>query len=248
MSALNKSLLVDVGNSRIKICSLQDGRLSGIVCLADTKDIMSYLSGVSHVVVAAVGQADNLRKLKVLSLRLGLTFTQLESQKSACGVVNVYDKPASMGVDRWLAMLGARTLTQEAFAVLDFGTAITCDLVDRHGMHLGGWIAPGLNMMRASLLGNTERVFGRTEGWFTGHLGRSTADCVDSGCIAMANGMVKQAFVSLSRLTGGGKIFVCGGDANFVNEDAAAKMETNQHILFLGMAQAIGERVQEIGG
>ena len=45
-----------------------------------------------------------------------------------------------MGVDRWLAILGAAKLTDKPFAVIDAGTAVTVDFV-ADGQHLGGRLA-----------------------------------------------------------------------------------------------------------
>ncbi|MDF2178575.1 type III pantothenate kinase [Aliiglaciecola sp. CAU 1673] len=245
MSDKAKALLVDVGNSRIKFCFLNDGKLSNIECLNHEAELVSKLRGVSQVLVSAVGQASRVKVLADIATQQGVSFNQLSAQKSAFGLVNVYENYATMGVDRWLAMLGARTLTKQAFAVLDFGTAITCDFVDESGAHLGGWIAPGINMMRSSLLTNTEKVFGRNEGWMTQELGRSTADCVDSGCIAMARGIVKQAQDTLSRLTSGQKMFACGGDCKLLFENDAANLEINAGLIFLGMALIAGDCAQQ---
>ncbi len=64
---------------------------------------------------------------------------------------NGYRVPQQLGVDRWLALVAGRDLQDGAFCVVDCGTAVTCDWVDTHGQHRGGWIMPGLTLMCASL-------------------------------------------------------------------------------------------------
>ena len=54
-------------------------------------------------------------------------------------------------MDRWLAMVGAFQLRRNAMLVVDLGTAVTADLVDENGLHLGGYICPGLSLLRKSV-------------------------------------------------------------------------------------------------
>src|SRR5690606_17161180 len=56
-----------------------------------------------------------------------------------------YPQPHQFGVDRWLGLIGARRQAGAGHALLvaSCGTAITVDLLDADGTHLGGVIAPG---------------------------------------------------------------------------------------------------------
>jgi type III pantothenate kinase len=77
--------------------------------------------------------------------------------RSCGGVVNGYEDTTQMGVDRWLAMLGAFKLNdQQSILVVDVGTAMTIDLVLASGQHVGGYITPGFELMRSALMGGTE--------------------------------------------------------------------------------------------
>lgn len=73
-------------------------------------------------------------------------------------LVNSYDKPLTLGVDRWLAMIAVFEQEDKAFMVFDMGTAITLDVVDAKGQHLGGHIIPGQQLMQNSLLGSTGKI------------------------------------------------------------------------------------------
>ncbi|HEY9031438.1 MAG TPA: type III pantothenate kinase [Kangiella sp.] len=73
-------------------------------------------------------------------------------------LVNSYKVTEALGIDRWLAMIAGTELTAKAFAVIDAGTAITLDVVDSNGQHLGGHIIPGHKLMQSSLLGDTGRI------------------------------------------------------------------------------------------
>ncbi|TVQ85949.1 MAG: type III pantothenate kinase [Chromatiaceae bacterium] len=71
------------------------------------------------------------------------------------GVRIAYADPARLGVDRFLALIGAHHLTDGPKLIIDAGTAVTYDLLLTDGTHLGGAILPGIGLMRESLLTRT---------------------------------------------------------------------------------------------
>ena len=72
------------------------------------------------------------------------------------GLTVAYQDERRLGVDRWLAMLAARQAAAgQGVCVVDCGSALTLDVVDHEGRHLGGYIVPGLAMMESALLNNT---------------------------------------------------------------------------------------------
>ncbi len=78
------------------------------------------------------------------------------SSASACGVTNGYDHPNRLGVDRWVALIGARQRILERgppkpVLVVMVGTAVTVDALDTSGRFLGGLILPGFGLMLRAL-------------------------------------------------------------------------------------------------
>jgi len=78
------------------------------------------------------------------------------SSAAACGVINSYDHPSRLGVDRWVALIGARhrVLAQgpaRPALVVMVGTAVTVDALDATGRFLGGLILPGFGLMLRAL-------------------------------------------------------------------------------------------------
>jgi type III pantothenate kinase len=78
------------------------------------------------------------------------------SSTSACGVTNGYDHPNRLGVDRWVALIGARQRllergTPKPALVVMVGTAVTVDALDATGRFLGGLILPGFGLMLRAL-------------------------------------------------------------------------------------------------
>jgi type III pantothenate kinase len=63
------------------------------------------------------------------------------------GVGIDYPKPKTIGADRLANALAVKTLFGAPSLVVDFGTAVTFDVVNRAGNYVGGIIAPGLSAM-----------------------------------------------------------------------------------------------------
>ena len=130
------------------------------------------------------------------------------------GVTNGYDDPVQLGVDRWLTLVAVRSRAAGAACIVDSGTATTVDVMNRHGVHLGGLILPGIDLMRGALLDRTRiprvEAVGETAFW-----GAGTAPAVASAARQATAGLVERAMDRATRdlgerprliLTGGGAV------------------------------------------
>lgn len=128
------------------------------------------------------------------------------------GVFNMYPDPEEHGADRWAALLGAKKLYATATCIIDVGTAVTVDLMDAGGVHRGGRIMPGLDMMRNSLLQNTagvQSIDGDCPGFAI-----NTADAVTSGTLHMLQaGLLEVCESAKERLGGDMRVVLTGGMA-----------------------------------
>jgi type III pantothenate kinase len=117
---------------------------------------------------------------------------EVRSGAKAGGVTNLYNKPEQLGVDRWCALIGARSLVDSACVVVMAGTATTIDTLDADGNFQGGLILPGSDLMLRSLARDTAGL-----PFAAGHysaLPRCTDDAIVSGAIEAQAGAVERAF------------------------------------------------------
>src|SRR5690606_16101045 len=107
---------------------------------------------VTRMLVASV-RGDGFKKVfsSVMTEKWHLQPEFATVTASCAGVQNGYVVPEKLGVDRWLALLAAYTTAAGPCCVVDCGTTITVDFVDRTGRHRGGYIVPGLHLMRDAL-------------------------------------------------------------------------------------------------
>lgn len=180
-------LLIDIGNSRVKW--LYGRSVPGIVEAVSYKDDwLKRLSRAWHllpepnmIALSSVKKSDTRDSVIALAQeKWGKPVKVFQSQKHTNHTLTVaYDKPETLGTDRYLAMLGARGLSQQALGVVGCGTAITLDIIDKDGLHLGGIILPGIRLAENALLNNTQQL---TPMRWTPHLlGTDTATCIGSG-------------------------------------------------------------------
>lgn len=193
-------LLVDIGNSRVKWARVTGGVLGEQVAAeparwaADDWRVALFppdAGPVERTVVASVAGGASLAALdSATRAATDRGIERITTQAAAAGVVNGYADPSLLGVDRWLAIVGAYRRVRDACVVVDVGTAATFDLVDAQGRHRGGYIVPGPGLMVASLLQGTSDLatFRATSPPGSGAaFADNTRDAIETGCrVALA--------------------------------------------------------------
>ena len=157
------NLLLDIGNTNLR-WALQVGEVLGEVGTVrhgggvplDLLAAWESLEPPGRVLVSNVGGvavAGALRR--VVRALWGVEPESVAVQGSCLGLRVAYADPSRLGVDRWLALLGAHTGVSGSALIVDAGTAVTYDLMLAGGRHLGGLILPGIALMRGALLQGT---------------------------------------------------------------------------------------------
>ena len=138
----------------------------------------------------------------------------------ACGGVKIqYPDPSRLGADRWLAMLAGFRRAAGSCLIVDSGTALTIDVIDDGGLHLGGYIMPGLQALRSSLLRNTEIRLPPGNGEESVAPGNDTGDAVRNGTLFMLSGAVRTALERFGREEEKPMLILTGGDATLLERE-----------------------------
>ncbi|WP_068830814.1 pantothenate kinase [Pseudomonas sp. BMS12] len=242
-------LELDCGNSLIK------WRLLG----ADGRAVCGGVVDTAQELLAAVGGrgTGSLRACRLVSVRSDEETSALigciESgfgvavecaRPSVClgEVRNGYSDYSRLGLDRWLAVVGAYKLAGRACLVLDLGTAVTSDFVDANGEHLGGYICPGMPLMRRELGTHTRRIryddAAAQQALLGLEPGRTTAEAVERGCALMLRGFVlTQLDEARSRWGDAFSVYLTGGDAALVRS-VLPQAHLVSDLVFIGLAEA----------
>lgn len=221
-------LLIDVGNSQIK-CAIWAGInlemprqiIYQKYDLHDQFDRLFQGYASQPVFISCVVENMNEPLSKWFQDRWSEQPVFVVAVNKMCGVINGYTKPEALGVDRWLAMAAAYNKFKTAICVIDCGTAVTVDVVNADGVHQGGLIMPGLQLMRESLFSNTSKIVS-AKGELV-ELAKNTQDAVESGCYQLlASGLdsiCQKQLAAVSDL----RIVMTGGDGEYISR----KMQVN---------------------
>ena len=128
----------------------------------------------------------------------GVPMLELTS-KTLCSVGIDYPKPDTIGPDRLANAIAARHHFGAPVVVLDFGTAVTLDVVNRAGNYAGGIIAPGLAAMTDYLHEKTALLPRIKIREIKTSIGKSTEEAMLVGAVHGYRGLVRELIIELKR-------------------------------------------------
>lgn len=226
MKSATNSLLIDLGNSRLKwrlaansaveYCAGQD---IGEFALALRK--LAVGGGVTAL-VCSVGSAERERALLDCLATQNIPYIKVAVEAATDGLICGYEQPHQLGVDRWVAMLGVWRQQRRGFILVDAGTALTLDVVDDAGRHQGGYILAGLGLQMDALARASDRLgavilAGQQSGHGPHPIGghalypSNSWDALSRGAIAAVEALVARALAHTGFTCD--RLFLGGGDA-----------------------------------
>lgn len=245
-------LLIDVGNSRIKWRLLRgDGTLSPVDAYAHNGadprqwvgELWVGMDRPDKLIVANVAGNRVAHAIDAWAQR----YWRLEprfavSKIHELGVHNGYDSPEHLGVDRWVAMIGARTVTQQNCVVIDCGTAVTADALTAIGDHLGGVILPGVRLMHAALYKNTALAIQQPPDGIV-VLGTNTRDCIWGGTVyALAAAIDRLSAEMAAAMNGPAVNLLTGGNGAALLPYLRGDYRVEPDLVFIGLTQIARQR------
>ncbi len=155
------NLTIDVGNSSIKVVLYNTGGSDEVASTTlRGPSVAARLAAFvePYTIRAAIACAVAKSVTPLLDAIESPVKLELTSE-TPVPLTNRYATPATLGVDRLAAAVGARSIcTDRDLLVCDLGTACTFDVVSADGSYLGGNIAPGVGMRLRALHHYTERL------------------------------------------------------------------------------------------
>ncbi len=158
------TLLVDIGNTNLKWCLLEG---NGMTSISAVPHLQRQFADLAAEHWASIPKPSAVVVSNVAAEELGVALSNwvrdhwgIESRfaqavTKAFGVINGYRYPEQLGDDRWLTLIAVHREIEGPVCIVDCGTAITVDIIQGDGIHLGGLILPGIDLMRHVLLERT---------------------------------------------------------------------------------------------
>ncbi|WP_460120403.1 pantothenate kinase [Pseudomonas sp. S2_C03] len=243
-------LELDCGNSFIKwrvlaadkCRTIGEGVVDSNLALLESLGALSGLELKFCRLVSVRTDEETAALVALLTGAFGVSVACAAPAREMSGVRNGYEEFERLGLDRWLAMLGGYHLAAGACLVLDFGTAVTADFIAADGQHLGGFICPGMPLMRNQLRTHTRKIrygdLAAERALESLVPGRTTVEAVERGCSLMLRGFVLTQ-LELARTYWGAdfSLFLTGGDAELVS-GVVPEARVVPDLVFVGLAMA----------
>ncbi len=221
---MTKSLLININNSFSK-AALWNGaslKLLGRKPSAETHtvDFERWVSRTrpDQVVVCSVVPA--------VTQRLPASTPSLPihhlNHKSPWGILINFPRPSSIGADRLANAAAVYAGFKVPAVVIDYGTAVTFDIISAKGEYLGGVITPGMRVFRDYLAERTALLPKIKISRPQSVIGKSTQDAMRAGAYFGYRGLVQEILAEIKNELGTKRlaIIATGGDSElFTNED-----------------------------
>ena len=148
------NLIIDVGNTLVKLAVFQDGEMfekfiiEHSSLLKKVRRVLDKYPIISNGIISSVGKL-NREDVLVLASMIELLILNSDTKLP---FENLYKTPKTLGVDR-LALVSASVeqYTNSNVLIIDAGTCITYDFINEKNQYFGGAISPGIRLRYQSL-------------------------------------------------------------------------------------------------
>lgn len=228
------NLAIDIGNTRTKVAVYENNIITEIKIFDQIdfkKKILDFLSNSSIQPKIILSSVKNLKDedIKWLSQRSNLIVIDANTKLP---FKNNYSTPETLGIDRRVLAAGAvLKYPKKNRLIIDAGTCITYDFVNKNNEYLGGAISPGINLKYKSLNDYTDKLPLLTLNDFHKVIGNTTNNSIHSGIINATlyeiSGFIESYNYEFENLT----VILTGGDAVFLAKRLKNTIFANSNFL-----------------
>lgn len=232
------NFVIDQGNTFVKLAVFEGDKMIDFAIMEDyTSEIFNkYFSqySINKAIIASVKKNQDDQLLKKYN------FLQLSPDTPLPLTVN-YKTPQTLGIDRIAAVVGAQSIySKENVLVIDMGTCITYDFLDKNNVYMGGSISPGFQIRFKALSDYTSKLplIASTAGDVK-LIGDTTESAIYSGIHygveAEINGIIKKYNQQYSDL----KIVVTGGDVKRFDLEPKNRIFADEFLVLRGLNEIL---------
>ena len=219
---MRRFLLIDNSNSYTKFAVSVGTRIGKVeriptaqISLATVRNLTSKLNFEAAVLCSVVP-----KKAALIERALGKKNLARVNFQSPLGLTIDYPKPSSIGADRLANACAVAFMYSTPAVVVDFGTAVSFDILDAKGNYIGGVIAPGLEAMteylhlRTALLPKIRLIEPPSA------IGKSTTHAMLAGAVYGYRGLIREILLQIRKSLGTRKpplVIATGGYAELIS-------------------------------
>jgi type III pantothenate kinase len=240
-------LAIDVGNTRVKAAVFEGSTtLEGFFFFKEDlseniQNILKKYKEVTHLVISSVSDIDKKSFLAFESL-VKIHFV---SHNDSFPFTNTYKTPQTLGVDRMVLAAGATLqFPNQNRLVIDAGTCVTYDFIDKSNNYLGGAISLGLQLRYAALHNFTAKLPLLELESPEHFIGNSTSKSIHSGVV---NGLIYEieGFIEQYKVLHPNFIIILtGGDTVFLAKRLKNTIFANSNFLLESLNQIFQYKIK----
>lgn len=235
-----ETLCIDAGNTLVKVACVENGAVRRLTTfgISETDRMLQHIAALPKVEACILSSVSVTEIAESVSAYANF-FVELSSQ-TPIPIHNKYSTPSTLGNDRLAAVVGAHCrYPAKDILVVDAGTALTIDFIDRTGNYWGGNISPGVQMRFQALHHYTRQL--PLEGLSADFdlIGNSTSSAIISGVqnsiIFEIDGYMKHLATQYPDVI----MVLTGGDANFFADKFENSTFAEPNLVFVGLEEII---------
>lgn len=232
------NLLIDIGNSYTKLGVFdlnKKNHVSKYKSLSET-DLLEIFNSFPKLEAAIVSASGSTPAFLVSALKKEIPFVVELNHRLPLPLIIDYSTPETLGKDRIAVVAGAQHLfPNTSVLVIDFGTAITYEILSAEGVYKGGNISPGLEMRFRALNHFTDKLPLLSPKANHPFMGGSTENAIISG---VQSGILFEIEGYIKEVQGkypGIKVVLTGGDSFFFAGKLKSTIFAEADLLFYGL-------------
>ena len=268
-----KSICIDIGNTRYKVGFFEENNLISTLETQKENEVFSFVNdfiekySVENIMIASV-------RVDLVDFILKLPKNKLQNIFSLSAdlpvpLKNHYQTPKTLGTDRIAGMCGAEALfPNQHCLVIDIGTCITYDLIDKEANFFGGTISPGVRMRLRAMHEFTQKlpllewnysnnyqndtsndisngISDISQNIFPNVQGNSTKEAILSGAINGVMMEIQGIIHHFEHLYEDLHIILCGGDAFYFEKSLKGTIFARPELVLYGLNRILQYNVKK---
>jgi len=232
-------LIIDIGNTAVKTALFEDKQMISSAVLNDCtlQSILVFVEGqtISDAIVSSVKAIDT--DLEQIIQHFDAHFL---SENTLLPITIDYKTPNTLGKDRIAAVVGVSFLfPKQDVLVLDAGTCLTVDFINKDKVYKGGRISPGIRMRYTALNQFTSNLplceFSESSMIIGDDTDSSIISGVQQGILAEVRGIINVYKIENKDTI----IAVTGGDCFFFEKELKSSIFANSFLVMEGLNEIL---------
>ncbi len=231
------NLIIDIGNTRAKIAVFNKNKLLVSNIFLNDNFIENALETIKeykckNAIISSVANVDK-KDMELLSSKIKVIELDFQTKVPFS---NKYLTPKTLGVDR-IALVSAAVskFPYNNVLIIDSGTCITYDFINKYGEYYGGAISPGISMRYKAINNFTHKLPLLNQSKKFNLVGNSTETCIHSGVLNGVLNEIKGVITQYEKKNKDLTTVLTGGDIIFLANKLKIGIFANPNFLLEGL-------------